>query len=115
VNTPIADFSALVLPLVYAEGGRMRWGAILTGASLYCAFGMSASMWVHFSDLETSSKVGMGASAAWIYATAMSNWLPIQRFVPRRVCAGIGCGYFAYHAYGYSVSQRVFLAPVDED
>jgi hypothetical protein len=113
-NTPIAVFCACSMPLIYAEGGRMRWGSIFVGASLYTMFGMSAAWWCQLRDLETSSKLGMAASVAFVYATAFSNWFPIKRFVPRKVCLGVGAAYFTMHT-AYYIDCQVAKSWLDKE
>jgi hypothetical protein len=100
VNTPLADFCALVLPFIYSEGGRMRWGAMVMGPLLYVSFGMSASLWLHMGDLVNSSLLGMAAAVGYGTVT-QTGFFPVGRFVPKRVSAGIGAAYFCYHAYWY--------------
>uniref|UniRef100_A0A7S1QEP1 Uncharacterized protein n=1 Tax=Neobodo designis TaxID=312471 RepID=A0A7S1QEP1_NEODS len=115
LNTPMAVFCGVIPAFVYSEGGRMRWGAIFSGVTLYCMFGFSSVMWVDFRDLQSSSEMGMAASAGFIAATYLTNFLPVHRFVPKRVCLGVGSAYFLMHAYGYADAQRQKWPEVEED
>ena len=115
VNTPMALFCALMPPFVYSEGGRMRWGAIYSGCALYCLFGISAVQWCDFRDLESSSLVGMIGSAGFVSCTYLTDMLPVGRFVPKRVCGGIGSAYFLMHAAYYMKAQTEKWPEVEEE
>lgn len=100
INTPMAMYSMLVMPLFHIEGGRMRWPFLFLAPMFHVAWGASASFDCQLDDPYNSARLGMLTAALFTGVSQTGLW-PTQRLVPARVSAGVGMFYFTYHAYVY--------------
>jgi hypothetical protein len=104
VNTPLVWVSLFLTPMIYNEGGRMRWGAMWAGMIIGVSGIVSAEMDNALGDIRNSSKLGMLAGAGFAI-TPRLDIFPIQRFIPNKVSSAVGASYFSYHAYKYMFDE----------